>query len=424
MGAISESDIDYFLLDLSDILNNFKKLYLGDEYKNINKNAKEFFNKINGTYILKLYKSIHMVALKFSTILTKYCYEQFENNIYKQYNDIVNYIYENSDIIEIKKNNFIDLLNIPSNFIGKLFNISYNQVKTYYFTFQNLIQNQMKYISEKEYKEYKSNKLRQLSIEDLKQLFKDIYESVKKKAEHQFQELTEKLNKKKDEIEVELETSISIESTFFKIKNINYGENLCLNIFSFDYTLPFPFSLGYFQLVIIIEVSVDVSICIDLGVNIDFKKSEYSFYIDAYGKFEPALKFDIGIYYKDYRAPVYMSLNVGLKGVISSVRAGIKLDLYLTEEKFETDIYFIYKPFEFTFYIKMGIYIEIKLSFFKLSFAFEFYIYQTDFFSLKYEIHRLRGYKYNCEKLSENKYRTKNDLDFRLFNIKKSILLL
>jgi hypothetical protein len=119
-----------------------------------------------------------------------------------------------------------------------------------------------------------------------------------------------------------------------------------------------------------------------------------------------------------------MSLNVGLKGVIRSVRAGIKLKLYLTEEKFETDIYFIYKPFEFTFYIKMGIYIQINLSFFTFKFAFEFYIYKTDFFSLKYEIHRLRGYKYNCEKLSENKYRTKNDLDFRLFNIKKSMLLL
>ena len=185
MGAISQSDIESFLLDLKDILIYFQKLYLKDEYKNINKNANVFFNKINGTFIRRLYKSIHMVDIKFSTILTKNFYETFVNNIYKQYNDIENYIYNNSDIIEIKKNNFIDLLIDPSNFIEKLFNISYNRIIKYYLAFEYLIQNQMKYISEKEFKEYELNKLRILSKKKDVQNYEDfdeIYKEVKNNA--------------------------------------------------------------------------------------------------------------------------------------------------------------------------------------------------------------------------------------------------
>jgi len=89
MGAITKDDVISFLLDIESTLYNFNKSYLGKEFKNINKASSKYFDKVNNTYLSKLKRNIEMVALKFSTFLTKNNYKILENNIYSQYNNIL-----------------------------------------------------------------------------------------------------------------------------------------------------------------------------------------------------------------------------------------------------------------------------------------------------------------------------------------------
>ena len=421
MGAIIESDIESFLSDLKDILFNFEKLFLGEEFKSINKNGNLFFNRINGTYILKLKRSIHNTALKFSTILTENSYNKLEYNIYKQYNDIVSYIYNNSNIINITKNNFIEKLD-SLKFIEKLYNISYNRIKNYYVAFENLIQNKIKYISETEYKEYLSKNEKgddddDYSAEDADKLdfeiFNGIFKDAHKKTNDFFQKIQAKTEKEikyifaeneENKIDFEIETSMTMNSYFFKrINETSLGGDICLNLLSLKKNIPLgSFKLGVFDLAIQTILSLDAGICIELGFNLNWDEKEYNFFIDTYGKLEPSLSIDFGIYYKFKEAPIRISLNFGLKGIIISARAGMKLSLYMGEDKFQIDYYTILKPFEFSFYILLRFDIEIKITKrIKFSFSFQFYIFNKIFFGRKYDNRKIMKYKYNRKLISK-----------------------
>ena len=150
-----------------------------------------------------------------------------------------------------------------------------------------------------------------------------------------------------------------------------------------------------------IILSFDAGICINLGFELNWDKKEYSFYIDAFGKAEPSITIDFGIYYKFAEAPVRMSLNIGMTGVIVSGKAGIRLDLYLADDKFQIDIYSEFKPFEFSFYIMFRLDVEINLGFMNYCFSFQFYIFKKAFFGLTWDNHIKKKYKYNREKIKK-----------------------
>lgn len=202
---------------------------------------------------------------------------------------------------------------------------------------------------------------------------------------------------------------------------MDIGHELCFNIISAKMSTSLGYGFDYFHFLISIGISIDASICISFGFDLNIDISKYYLYIDTYGKFGTSLALDSGLCFKSKISTIRMCLTVGLEGKINSIQAGIKLYLYLTEDKFEVDIYFIYKPFEFTFYIMMKIDVEIFFSFFSYRISFQFYIYNKVLFGLKYEIHRLRGYQYNCKKLRQKMYKTYSDFDYNLLFI-KSIL--
>jgi len=56
MGAITENDINYYILEIKDTLFNFNKSYLDKDYKKIFSLSNTFFTKINSTYLNKLKK--------------------------------------------------------------------------------------------------------------------------------------------------------------------------------------------------------------------------------------------------------------------------------------------------------------------------------------------------------------------------------
>ena len=445
MGSINENDLDNFLLDLKDILINFNKSYLGIEFKNINKNAISFFNKINGTYIQKLHKSIHMTALKFSTILTKDNYNQLELNIYKQYNDIVDYIHNNSNIIENNKDNFINLLNSTSNFIESLFNLCYNKIKQYYEIFQTLIQNKMKQISKQELEEYNSRKLEtREKIKDYKEvddpnspdfknkdldkayyekkftnskdepiiLFKDVQLNLKVIMKGEFESIFKKEkkdenannNNKKDKDKFELGAGVALSKKEMKM---HIGKCITLLGAKFSFMIVFG-PLGPFYLGASFIVSVEASICLELGFDLNWDKKEYCFYIDINGKIVPSLTLDFGVYFPSPFDPLRCSLNLGIHGILTSITAGVKLSLFMgnKNQNFEIDHYYIYKAYEFSFYVLFRIEAEINLGIFKFKFSFQFYIYQALLGGLKYEKHVKRTYKYSNAKEIKDLYKT------------------
>ena len=195
-----------------------------------------------------------------------------------------------------------------------------------------------------------------------------------------------------------------INSYFFKrINETNLGGGFCLNLLSLKKYIPLgSFTLGVFDLEILTILSLDAGICIELGFNLNWEEKKYTFFIDTYGKLEPSLSIDFGIYYKFKKAPIRISLNFGLKGIIISARAGMKLSLYMGKDKFQIDYYVIFKPIELSFYILFRFVIEIEITEkFKFSFSFEFYIFNKIFFTRKFVIRKIMKYKYNRKLISK-----------------------
>ena len=148
MGPITRNDVISLLFDTESSLYEFNKTYLKNEYRDINRNTLQYFNKINNTYLTKLKRTIDMISLKFSTFLTDNNYKFFESLVYKQYNDIALYVNNNSDLIENRKNDVINLLNDSSTMLEKLFNLSYNNVYNTYEIFYSTIESKIEYLNE------------------------------------------------------------------------------------------------------------------------------------------------------------------------------------------------------------------------------------------------------------------------------------
>jgi len=438
MGAITENDILDYLLYINDTINNFIELYLEKEYINLNNTSNYFLMKINMTYLQLLKKSIHMASIKFITFLTKENYKKFEDNLFEKYNDISFYINNNSNIIDKYKNDFIYLLNSSSIMLEMSFNLSYYRIMGYYKLFCDLIQNKLKYLSEDDMKEYNLRNIKEKNnkdeeddnddpdepndirdLEKLKIYFKveiesntiviSNYESTLIYNEQTIKVTWEYGIFNRDEngriwssvftekkLDLDLDTSISMNKDKMAI-----AIGTCFDLFKlkFNNYFTFPFQLcSFLELVFAIIPSVKISACFNGGFDLNWKKGNYSFFIDVKGRAEASLTLDLGLYVPSSNFPFSISVNVGIHGIIGSGEAGIKLSLYLNSNAFIVDTYFNLKAFVFSFYVMFKI--TIKISFFK--FSYSFYIFNKEFASLvNYEYHIKRGYKYNREEIPE-----------------------
>ena len=117
MGALSESDILYYLSDVQNTTLKFNQTYFKSDYYNVNITTNKFLNKINYTYLQKLRLSFDIKLVKFSTILTEDSMELLKDIILAQYYQIEKYVHNNSDIIQTRINEFITGINNTSIFI-------------------------------------------------------------------------------------------------------------------------------------------------------------------------------------------------------------------------------------------------------------------------------------------------------------------
>ena len=471
MGSINEEDIIYYLLDINETLYSFINTYLGSDYENINKISNIFLYKVNNTFLNILKRSINMVAIKFSTILVKEKYKNLENNLYKSFYEISSYINNNSELIDISIININDILNISSNILYFSYNLSFYKVKGYYQILCDSIQNQIKYLSEEDIKRFNSRRLQKKDKdkeddeEDLPEFpndIKELSESVifysyfyvqhtiiinsfqriesyfNKYQEIYLLEYTEiyqeiyyekyekilfRKDKKgriwesvftEDNFEVEVSSRIMMDKNQMQIPF-----SFCIDLFKLNFTNFFVFPYKLFtglEAVFSIIPSLNIGACLTIGFDINWNKKEYTFYIDISGKAEVSVTFELGLYVPSHKSMVSISVNIGLHGIIGSGAVGVKLSLYLNQDKFIVDTYFKIKAFEFSFYILFKISINLGSKFLKIfklgNISYEFMIYSHTFLTLiDYEYHIIRGYTYSRKELDEV---CKNEGNFKM----------
>ena len=440
MGAITENDIDYYILEINDTLYNFNKSYLNKEYKEILPKIKKLFMKINNTYLNKLKKNIDKTAFKFSSILTKDIYTKLNINLCKQYNDIESYINNASQLIEMNINKFLNLLNFSSNFINYNYILVSTRIKNYYEILNNLIQKNIKYINEDEIKNYKirilgqKNKDEKINKEMKNEENKKLWNDWSKNIISEFSE--DNINKFKNnygnyiidtnywknefynlitlnileknafksvfkhfEIDVEGETEIDKD----EIKNTL---NFCIDLSKLNFKkIYFPLKLfPGLQLGLLIKPNLDLKICINLGSDNfreEDKKNMSHFFLGAEGGASLGLNLEFGFYCPSAKSPVQMSFTLGIKGILVSGKIGMKLQFFYFGEDVDNyllDLYYKLQAFDFEFYIKLTISIEIDII--NFSYSFSYYIYKYDFnvtYSKSYHLKRYYQKKTNKE---------------------------
>ena len=437
-GAITENDVNNYILDLQDILYNFNKAYLNKEFRNINRSYKSFLDKVNNTYLLKLKKSIEMVGLRFKTIFTEDSYKIFENKLFEQYTNISNYIYNYSEIIDKTKNEFFNTLNDSSILIGIISNISYVKINNYYKIFYRLINDQLKYIDEED--EINSNLLRLLSIENIpeegemvikrneggeelslnasneiiRDAFKKVFDDIKNASLLIIKEAQKLLG----EIEVTALKDYKAKKNFWEIDgeaNFNFDDfdinlefqcdsdecsqmtKFCFDIFDIEIKFTFIYEihlLGYLTCALVVKFELEPEICVGFGGTYNFtNKDENSFDIEVSGGINVGSSIDFGIFCPSASSPIRASFTIGLEGILASAKIGTKLSIY-RKDKFGIDTYIEFKACEFIFYVRFSLTFELDIGFFSIKFSFSFYLYQKKFVLLSIEYHQKLGNKY------------------------------
>ena len=401
MGPITRNDVESLLFDIESSLYEFNKTYLKNEYRDINRNTLQYFNKINNTYLTKLKRTIDMISLKFSTFLTDNNYKFFESLVYKQYNDIALYVNNNSDLIENRKNDVINLLNDSSTMLEKLFNLSYNNVYNTYEIFYSTIESKIEYLNENKRIRILDNNDKKKSKDDdvyepegpgdykdktYEQAVKNLFRKYFTYTQEEIKEsLLEKINNFLEENDLEVAGAMTMNSEFFKhIKGLNLGVSLCkifdpdIDLKSYKYSF---FSCSFIELAFVIKPIFEAGICLELGFDLNWDKKEYSFYIDVYGKAEASVALEVGAYVPSAYSPIQVSLSLGIKGVLGSGKAGIKLSLFMGINRYDTKVYFEANALMLSFYILFKFSADLKI----YKFSFEFYIINKLLFGLRFE---------------------------------------
>ena len=428
MGAITENDINYYILEIKDTLFNFNKSYLDKDYKQILFSSNSFFTKINFTYLNKLKKNIDKTAYRFSSILTKDIYNKLKINLYKQYKEIELYINNNSNLIEINKNQYLNFLNFSSDLIKFNYNLVQLRIKNYYENLNKIIQEKLKYISEEEMKNYK---LRILEID--KRSYTEQFKIIKKDFnnlakgcfyDNFFGDLVEEWKSLKSGeflskvkfTTLEWKVGGKTEMNLDDLSIIDNSFDICLTLLEIK-KLSFYFPIKLFpciELGLKIDPILNIQICINIGFYFNTNNSEENkISIGASGEASVGLNLELGLYIPSGLSPISISISVGITGILGYGKIGVKLNFYLCGENqniYGYEFYYDFLAFQLTIYAKATFEIEIEII--KFSYAFEFYLYKKE----------LIAYQYSYKKEKFYELGTKDELKEKCyFEIKKII---
>ena len=354
MGPIAESDIIDNLEKIKETLYNFNRTYLNKDYKYIKTNFNRFINNINNSYLIKLKRSLNMVALKFSTILTENSYKNLEDIIFNQYYDIEFYINNISNSIEISKMEFLDKLLNSSVLLASIYNKIDKKTICFYTILNELIQKRLKNINKEEYNSYRkldnsiinfkdeikeSNKLieeKLILIEDDYDPYDDYdnyYNIDNDDTNDDDNDYDDEVNYKDeddDDDDDDEDDGVdnndnnddgSIKTLYKKAKNFTISPK-------FEFNIPI---IPILDFVIIINPSFILKVGVSLTIE---KKDDFSLNIDAWGEVEVKIRLEAGLSFpsveKNLRKilgiPV-ITVAIGMEGQLISIKVGLKLSL-------------------------------------------------------------------------------------------------
>jgi len=372
MGALSESDVLYYLSDLQNTAYKLNKTYFGKEYTDVNITTNKFLTKINYTYLEKLKLTFDVKLVKFSTILTESSLQKLKDIILKQYYLIEEYVHRSSDLVQLKINYFLNQINNTNLFIENLSEYIFSKTFGYYKILYTSIQNKYQVI--KNHKSSLANKLINYA--------KGYLEKIVRKFENELESALGMFN---------------LENILKKCLGVNFLDEFKDKIdyqVTYEETIIIPFpALPYFEIRISLYVHAGAGLEIAFNTDwLDNFKTQLSF--ESYAEAKVELGIEGGFYIPSGESPIQISFVVGLNGLIGDGRAGIKLEFTLIKANFNYDIHFIFNAFIFKFYFKIGIKIDLK--FFKIK--YNIYIFKLEFPGLSIEAHSKKNDKAKSSK--------------------------
>ena len=185
MGALSKDDVIYILIETKNIISQLNSSLQINFDPKIKSKLQNYLAKINGTRLIKLKKSISMTALKFSTFLTKNSYKVLEENMFKKYYILENFVFNFSSNLQKETYELITNIKKSSKYLLNINNYIYDKILGFYDLFIKLIDNKYSSISSEEYRNYQKRRLqnnnnnnnkRKRKTKDDKKKDDDIYE--------------------------------------------------------------------------------------------------------------------------------------------------------------------------------------------------------------------------------------------------------
>ena len=107
----------------------------------------------------------------------------------------------------------------------------------------------------------------------------------------------------------------------------------------------------------------------------------------------------MGVYVIDALSPIQLSLSIGIKGVLGSGRAGMKLSLFMGLNRYDTKLYFELEAIRFSFYIMLKFLINLYI----YKFSIEFYIFNKVFAGVKLGMNTTKVSYYNGTQIKKFK---------------------
>ena len=388
MGAISKEVVIDLLLDIGNTIDELKKAFINNFDRNAKLKTDIYIVKMNETYKVKLKNTILKSASIFSPILTRESYNILVDNMLEQYFKLENYLnnitlYLNNDIDKL-----IEILTNTSNYFGFIKDLSYNTIIGYFDILTEIIQDNYELITEQSYlrnmkEEY--NEFEEIQ-ENKMEKFKMKFGKIKEKSEKMLLEFIQKkikvedilknvfddiFNNKKidfgfDIVEEALDASKIIYQSIISKKG--YKKSKKIDLLDFEIP-PFIFFFPTFPILQLrIIPKINIGLYYEMGFKIDLLQNDYNVFFDVSGNAEVSVSLEVGCYLPSPSSIFEISLSVGLKGTLGAGTIGMKISIFIIEQKYEIEFYYQYKAFSLSFYVMFKI--KINLGIIKRSFSF------------------------------------------------------
>ena len=399
--GLSKDDVLPYIEDIIKAILDFDKIYLSQDFRYINTSVNKYLIKINGTCLDNLKRSFSIKLEKFSTLITEEKMKILKDKIMVQYYQIEPFIHERSNFIFDLINNFTRAVNNTKN-LNKLISLHTKQKLNLYFdTLTDNIQSKYKVIK---FIDLNIDKQNEYIIRDW-----SFFTGSAKELEGQLTIVDKYLFDLEDKV-------VSFAKDVFGFGGNKNGSESFLSslIKSFDFMKGILdyFDRDFYSYKYEIRIPLHVFPClyliitnyITLGSRLEINPildDTIGLSIDLSVRGEIGVSMDVGIYIPDPDSPFLISVVAGMKGILASGRIGIRLNLFLVAEKYETDLYFIFNAFGFEFYVKF----EIKFRIWRISYSYQYYLIKQKYYLFSVEKHKKKLH------------------DMKFFNLKAQILL-